>query len=594
MNEKTGLRDKLSLFWKALLLSFRMKSKVSICISVIGMLLGLFTLWSNILNADLINRITGLIQGEDVLRQALFTLLCIVLIEVLLLVHNMLKSYFVQYDSMRADEYIHDTTYDILSRTKYENIENNSNFMQKLDFINNQGWWRIAQLTVFVQNIVSAVISLAGIFVTLFYINPLIVLILFLSCLPGLWISKKYGNEAYFYELYSMREKWYIDYHAGLITGFNKEIRFFNLFGYIKNEWKTGVELLIKKRSGLTRKFTFYRIAADLIKNIAIVVSLYIVAVQIMENSALEVGTFVLVLTLASNIQTNMWTLLWSLGEFNTHSVYIKDFYAIRELECENHPESNETYDKLNIEFRNVSFTYKGTTECAIRNLNVTLRQGEKIAVVGENGSGKTTFIKLLSGIYDCDEGEILINGEPVKDIAKLRNSISVIFQDYAKYRTYIKENITVGDVNRTYTDDDIRDAARQTDIDSYIETLDDKYDTKLGCFSDSYIDLSGGQWQKLTLSRLLFKNDAKMMILDEPTASLDPLAEADIYANFFHLTKDKTAIFISHRLGITKVVDRILVFRDGTVAEQGTHDELIAANGVYADMYKSQAQWYK
>lgn len=157
-----------------------MKSKVSICISVIGMLLGLFTLWSNILNADLINRITGLIQGEDVLRQALFTLLCIVLIEVLLLVYNMLKSYFVQYDSMRADEYIHDTTYDILSRTKYENIENNSNFMQKLDFINNQGWWRIAQLTVFVQNIVSAVISLAGIFVTLFYINPLIVLIL--SC----------------------------------------------------------------------------------------------------------------------------------------------------------------------------------------------------------------------------------------------------------------------------------------------------------------------------------------------------------------------------------------------------------------------------
>ncbi len=236
MNEKTGLRDKLSLLWKALLLSFRMKSKVSICISVIGMLLGLFTLWSNILNADLINRITGLIQGEDVLRQALFTLLCIVLIEVLLLVYNMLKSYFVQYDSMRADEYIHDTTYDILSRTKYENIENNSNFMQKLDFINNQGWWRIAQLTVFVQNIVSAVISLAGIFVTLFYINPLIVLILFLSCLPGLWISKKYGNEAYFYELYSMREKWYIDYHAGLITGFNKEIRFFNLFGYIKNE----------------------------------------------------------------------------------------------------------------------------------------------------------------------------------------------------------------------------------------------------------------------------------------------------------------------------------------------------------------------
>ena len=230
----------------------------------------------------------------------------------------------------------------------------------------------------------------------------------------------------------------------------------------------------------------------------------------------------------------------------------------------------------------------------ALRDVNVTIECGKIVGLLGPNGSGKTTFIKLLSGIYDCDEGEILINGEPVKDIAKLRNSISVIFQDYAKYRTYIKENITVGDVNRTYTDDDIRDAARQTDIDSYIETLDDKYDTKLGCFSDSYLDLSGGQWQKLALSRLLFKNDAKMMILDEPTASLDPLAEADIYANFFHLTKDKTALFISHRLGITKVVDRILVFRDGTVAEQGTHDELLAANGVYADMYKSQAQWYK
>lgn len=594
MKEKTRVRDRLLLIWKALLLSFKVKSKASICMSVFGMFLGLFTLLSNMLSSNLINQITGLIQGRAVLKQVLTTLLFVVLIEILLLNYNLLKRYFDQHDSIRADEYIHDTTYDVLTRVKYENIENDSNFLHKLDFINNQGWWRISQLFVFVQNIIACVISLAGIFITLFYINPIIVFILFLSCLPSFWISKKYGDETYFYESHSMKEKWYIDYHAGLVTGFNKEVRFFNLFDYIRSEWKFGTQLLIKKRTKLTSKFTFYRMLSDLIKNITIVISLYIVAVQIVENRSFEIGTFVLVITLSANIQNNMGTLLWSLGEFQTHSVYIKDFFDLTNLESETHEENSEIYDNMDVEFQNVSFAYKGTQNYAIRNLSIKLCQGEKIAIVGENGSGKTTFIKLLTGIYNCNEGEILINGKPVKDFTKLRNSISVIFQDYAKNKTSIKENITVGDLNRIYTEADVKDAATKTDIHSYIETLEDRYDTKLGCFSDDYLDLSGGQWQKLALSRLLFKNDAKMIILDEPTASLDPLSEADIYANFFRLTKEKTTLFVSHRLGITKVVDRILVFKDGSIVEQGTHKELIAMNGVYANMYKSQAQWYK
>ncbi len=594
MNENISIRDKFSLIWKTLLLSIKIKSKASVFVSIVGMLLGIFTLWSNLLNSNLINQITGLIQGRDILQQALFTLFFVVLIEILLFFYTQLKKYFQQHDSIRADAYIHDLTYDILSRVKYENIENNSDFLRKLEFINNQGWWRITQLFTFIQNIIASVISLAGIFITLLHISPMIVCILFLSCLPGLWISKKYGNETYFYELHNMREKWYTDYHAGLVTGINKEVRFLNLFDYIKSEWKMGAAQLIKKRSNLTRKFAFYQIAADLIKNIAIILSLFIVAIQIVENHSFEIGTFVLVLTLSANIQNNMWNLLWSLGEFNTHSIYIKDFYSLTNCECEAQKESNEIYDKLNVEFRNVSFTYKGTSNYAIRNLNVTLHQGEKIAIVGENGSGKTTFIKLLTGIYDCDEGEILINGEVTKDIAKIRNSISVILQDYARYKTNVKDNITTGAINREYTEADIEDVAKKTNIHSDVEMLEEQYDTKLGCFSDNYMDLSGGQWQKLALTRLLFKNDAKMMILDEPTASLDPLAEADIYENFFHLTKDKTTIFISHRLGITKLVDRILVFKNGTIVEQGSHEELVALNGVYTDLYESQAQWYK
>ena len=213
---------------------------------------------------------------------------------------------------------------------------------------------------------------------------------------------------------------------------------------------------------------------------------------------------------------------------------------------------------------------------------------------MGENGSGKTTFILLLSGLYRPQKGKTTFAGKDLMDnLGLMRRATSFVFQDFGRYQITVADNIRIGNLYRDLSDQEIKLAAKRSGADEFIEKLDQKYNTFLGTLEEGHTDLSGGQWQKLAFARAITRQEARVMILDEQTAALDPISEAKFYHDFKDLTGDRTAIMISHRLGATKLADRILVFDDGRIVEEGTHEELMSNRGLYYEMYQAQAQWY-
>ena len=248
------------------------------------------------------------------------------------------------------------------------------------------------------------------------------------------------------------------------------------------------------------------------------------------------------------------------------------------------------------IRFENVSFYYPGSTIPALDNLSLEIKPGESLALVGENGSGKTTLIKLLTRLYTPSEGNIYLDGLNIKDwdIESLRAKIGVIFQDFARYQLLVGENIGIGDVDKLNEKELVNEAATKGMADSFIQELPDAYNTQLGTWFNQGKELSGGQWQKIALSRAFMRNRADILILDEPTAAIDAKAEAEIFSHFRELTSNKISIIISHRFSTVRMADHIIVLEKGHISEQGSHQDLIKLNGHYATLFHLQAKGYQ
>ncbi|MBQ3791920.1 MAG: ABC transporter ATP-binding protein, partial [Clostridia bacterium] len=242
-----------------------------------------------------------------------------------------------------------------------------------------------------------------------------------------------------------------------------------------------------------------------------------------------------------------------------------------------------------------VSFHYPGSDRMVIDHLNLTIEAGETVVLVGLNGAGKTTLIKLLTRLYDPTGGTILLYGEDLRayDVSELYETFGIIFQDFGEYAVSVGENISFGQIDKPYSEEAVRKAAEQSDADSFIRRLPKEYETPLmRYFSTDGVELSVGQWQKLAVARAFYA-DSDIMILDEPTASLDPIAEQAIFAQFDELRKDKTTLFVSHRLSSATTADRIVFLENGKVAESGTHHELMALGGRYCELFTTQASRY-
>jgi ATP-binding cassette subfamily B protein len=246
-------------------------------------------------------------------------------------------------------------------------------------------------------------------------------------------------------------------------------------------------------------------------------------------------------------------------------------------------------------EFRNVSFAYPGTERRVLKDFNFHLHPGERIALIGENGQGKTTVVKLITRLYDPTEGQILLDGVDLRDydLDDLHQEMGVIFQDFMRYEMTVRENIGVGRVEFEHTEAEIEDAAEKSLAASVVKKLAGGYDQMLGRRFETGVDLSGGEWQRIALARAYLR-DAQLLILDEPTAALDARSELEVFERFAELTQGKMALLISHRFSTVRMADRIVVLSGGQLVEEGNHSQLLALGGLYAEMFEMQAASYR
>jgi ATP-binding cassette subfamily B protein len=290
---------------------------------------------------------------------------------------------------------------------------------------------------------------------------------------------------------------------------------------------------------------------------------------------------------------------LLSLAQVFEQALYLDDLFSFLELRpaITNAASARAVPAPVREGFRfeNVGFRYPGSERWAVRGLTFTLAPGERLALVGENGAGKTTLAKLLVRLYDPTEGRILLDGVDLReyDIESLRRNIGVIFQDFVRYDFLLRENIAVGNIAEIENEPVIHEAAERSLADTVAERLGGRYDQMLGRRFEQGVDLSGGEWQKVALARA-YMRDAQLLILDEPTAALDARAEYEVFLRFSELTKGKMAVLISHRFSTVRMADRILVLRAGEIVEQGTHEALAAAGGLYAELFQLQAAGYR
>jgi len=427
---------------------------------------------------------------------------------------------------------------------------------------------------------------------------PLAGVAIIVLSVPILYISHKAGSanfEAYRESTADRRYFWNFDW---LFRDRNL-VAERNMFGYSnhlseKSEYHYETMRLHELRVNV-RWFFRTKMSAILLGLLS-AASLFIMAPSVAGGS-LSVGLFIaLQAALFSSINTIGWGLASSFNNFAHQREYLKDlnnFLELSEVEgAETLPVPFEAFESL--EFNNVSFTYPGTEKLILDNLSLTIEKDKHYSFVGVNGAGKTTLVKLITRLYDNYTGEISLNGKELREwsLPEIKGCFCVLFQDFARYDITVAENAAIGKINGS-TDEEINHALEKSGFDETAAELADGKDTLLGKTHDKGVDLSGGQWQRLAFARAVI-SPAPVKILDEPTAALDPVAESKVYAKFESISRGFTTILISHRLASAKLADVIYVLEGGKVVEKGSHDELIAEQGIYAEMYESQQSWYR
>jgi ATP-binding cassette, subfamily B, bacterial len=377
-----------------------------------------------------------------------------------------------------------------------------------------------------------------------------------------------------------------------------KEIRAYVIADYLLGRHRDRSEELFRLREQMYRSGTRISMLTGLVTGTALALAYLFVAIEGIAGT-IDPGGVVLVIGAFTSVSATLGNISSTFVAVDQHTTFLEDYFSFLSIgrllpvpvPARDVPASLEA----GIEFDNVTFTYPGGTEPAVTNLNLHIRGGELIALVGENGAGKSTLIKLLLRFYDPSHGAIRVGGADLRDLDPdaLRGRIGVLFQDYATYELSVRENVQMGRPGRIDDDRRVLSALEDARSDWLLRKMPKGLDAKVGRLFDGGHDLSGGEWQRLALARIMYR-DADIWILDEPTASLDPEAEAAIFAELKEMLKGRIGIVISHRFSTVRIADRIAVIAAGKVAELGTHDQLLRANGRYAQLFELQAAGYR
>jgi ATP-binding cassette, subfamily B, bacterial len=448
--------------------------------------------------------------------------------------------------------------------------------------------------------IIQNTITLVSFAVLLLRFSPWLMVILLATSIPAFIAETRFSEEGFRLLTRRAPESRQINYLARLLTedASAKEIKLFNLGETLLTRYMTLFKKFFQEDKSLALRRAVVGFGLGLVATLGFYGS-YAWIVWHTVQGKISLGDMTLYLTIFRQGQSTFQAILSAVGTIYENNLFMAnlfDFFGLKpQMITAVRHQMLPVPLIVGIEFRGVGFRYPDSGDWALRDIHLSIRPGEKIALVGPNGAGKTTLIKLLSRLYDPTEGTILIDGIDIRELdpLDLRRRIGVIFQDYVRYHLPASENIGFGQVEALGRLDQIIESARKSGAHSIIENLPEGYDTMLGRWFHGGHELSVGQWQKIALARA-FMRDAEILVLDEPTASLDAETEYEIFRRFQELTVGKMAILISHRFSTVRMADRIVVIQKGRIAEIGTHDELLHQEGIYAHLFSMQAAGYR
>lgn len=480
--------------------------------------------------------------------------------------------------------------------------------------------WSSLQRGVMVEGyvIIAKLVSVVTVAASLYLFHPLLCLVVLMAPIPTLYTTYV-GNKLEFKFHRDNQELWReANYYQGLLLGSSaKEIKAFHLFDFFFGKWKALADDYVVREKKNQRNIFLLGTASGTVSNLANA-GANILAIVLLTQGRLSVGALGAVFSLIGTLMGSTSQLFGSVAAFLSKKNEAAQFFELIDLReqpmegrapsaareggcaedwagkplCGKDPagdcEAQSPLSVETLEARNISYRYPLTDEYRIRDVSFSVRRGEKVAFVGENGAGKTTFVKLLTGMLEPSAGSILLNGKGTEELgyAEKYRRQSCVFQEPARFYTFtVADNVFLGDVERERNGEEI-DAAL-----SFSEFQGADRDALLGKDIGG-TDLSGGQWQKLAIARACYRG-RDFMVLDEPTSNLDPIAEAEIFRKYLDMARGKTVIMVTHRISVASLADRIVVFKEGRIVEDGSHDALLAKGGEYARLYSTQAKWY-
>ena len=473
-------------------------------------------------------------------------------------------------------------------------------FYDRLQNARREGGYKPVELINDTFQIVQSMITLISFAALMLRFSPWLVLILLATSIPAFIAETRFSEQGFRLLTRRAPETRQINYLSRLLTEDTaaKEIKLFNLGSTLLKRYKTLFDKFFQEDKSLAVRRALVGFSLGLVATLGFYGS-YAWIVWRTVQGMISLGDMTLYLSIFRQGQSTFQSILAGIGNIYENNLFMAHYFEFLELKPQMQiaepPKKLTASLTRGIEFRGVGFRYPESDEWVLRGIDLKILPGEKIALVGHNGAGKTTLVKLLSRLYDPTEGAILIDGTDIRELdpLDLRQKIGVIFQDFVRYHLPVSENIGFGQIEAADRMDKIIDSARKSGADAMIGNLPQGYQTMLGRWFHGGHELSLGQWQRVALARA-FMRDAEILVLDEPTASLDAQTEYEIFQHFKELTDGKMAILISHRFSTVRMADRIVVIERGRVAENGSHEELLRREGIYARLFSMQAEGYR